>query len=177
MIWHVQNENFILDSTRIFMKAFHLLLFDGSLIFPECILIFGLILLLMIDSTSDQKDILWFYFISSTSLVMSITALLVRWREEPMISFSGNFQTNNFNEIFQFLILLCSTLCIPLSVEYIECTEMSITEFLLFILTATLGGMFLCGANDFITIFVTPECFSLCSYLLSIWIYQERCTV
>nr|AKZ21992.1 NADH dehydrogenase subunit 2 [Verbena hastata] len=167
MIWHVQNENFILDSTRIFMKAFHLLLFDGSLIFPECILIFGLILLLIIDSTSQQKDIPWFYFISSTSLVMSITALLFRWREEPMISFSGNFQTNNFNEIFQFLILLCSTLCIPLSVEYIECTEMAITEFLLFVLTATLGGMFLCGANDLITIFVAPECFSLCSYLLS----------
>nr|UQV85771.1 NADH-plastoquinone oxidoreductase subunit 2 [Prunus mume]UQV85788.1 NADH-plastoquinone oxidoreductase subunit 2 [Prunus mume]UQV90276.1 NADH-plastoquinone oxidoreductase subunit 2 [Prunus mume]UQV90293.1 NADH-plastoquinone oxidoreductase subunit 2 [Prunus mume] len=167
MIWHVQNENFILDSTRIFMKAFHLLLFDGSFILPECILIFGLILLLMIDSTSDQKDIPWLYFISSTSLVMSITVLLFRWREEPTISFSGNFQTNNFNEIFQFLILLCSTLCIPLSVEYIECTEMAITEFLLFVLTATLGGMFLCGANDLITIFVAPECFSLCSYLLS----------
>ncbi|KAI4991361.1 hypothetical protein ZWY2020_039732 [Hordeum vulgare] len=30
-----------------------------------------------------------------------------------------------------------------------------------------LGGMFLCGANDLITIFVAPECFSLCSYLLS----------
>nr|AJE71881.1 NADH dehydrogenase subunit 2 [Strophostyles leiosperma] len=149
------------------MKAFHLLLFDGSFIFPECILIFGLILLLMIDSTSDQKDRSWFYFISSTSLVMSITALLFRWREEPMIAFSGNFQTNNFNEIFQFLILLCSTLCIPLSVEYIECTEMAITEFLLFILTTTLGGMFLCGANDLITIFVALECFSLCSYLLS----------
>nr|YP_009546780.1 NADH-plastoquinone oxidoreductase subunit 2 [Anigozanthos flavidus]AYP35520.1 NADH-plastoquinone oxidoreductase subunit 2 [Anigozanthos flavidus] len=167
MIWHVQNENFILDSTRIFMKAFHLLLFHGSFIFPECILIFGLILLLMIDSTSDQKDRPWFYFISSTSLIISITALLFRWREEPLISFSGNFQTNNFNEIFQFLILLCSTLCIPLSVEYIECTEMAITEFLLFVLTATLGGMFLCGANDLITIFVAPECFSLCSYLLS----------
>lgn len=149
------------------MKAFHLLLFHGSFIFPECILIFGLILLLMIDSTSDQKDRPWFYFISSTSLVMSITALFFRWREEPIISFSGNFQTNNFNEIFQFLILLCSTLCIPLSVEYIECTEMAITEFLLFVLTATLGGMFLCGANDLITIFVAPECFSLCSYLLS----------
>nr|YP_010379865.1 NADH-plastoquinone oxidoreductase subunit 2 [Astragalus pectinatus]UCS41006.1 NADH-plastoquinone oxidoreductase subunit 2 [Astragalus pectinatus] len=167
MIWHVQNENLILDSTRIFMKAFHLLFFDGSFIFPEFILIFGLILLLMIDLTSDQKDISWFYFISSTSLVMSITALLFRWREEPMISFSGNFQTNNFNEIFQFLILLSSTLCIPLSVEYIECTEMAITEFLLFILTATLGGLFLCSANDLITIFVALECFSLCSYLLS----------
>ncbi|KAI5020685.1 hypothetical protein ZWY2020_045573, partial [Hordeum vulgare] len=31
--------------------------------------------LLMIDSTSDQKDRPWFYFISSTSLVISITAL------------------------------------------------------------------------------------------------------
>nr|YP_010832660.1 NADH dehydrogenase subunit 2 [Astragalus jiuquanensis]WFG52402.1 NADH dehydrogenase subunit 2 [Astragalus jiuquanensis] len=149
------------------MKAFHLLLFDGSFIFPELILIFGLILLLMIDLTSDQKDISWFYFISSTSLVMSITALFFRWREEPTISFSGNFQMNNFNEIFQFLILLSSTLCIPLSVEYIECTEMAISEFLLFILTATLGGMFLCSANDLITIFVALECFSLCSYLLS----------
>uniref|UniRef100_A0A1Y3BTP1 Putative NADH:quinone oxidoreductase/Mrp antiporter, membrane subunit n=1 Tax=Helianthus annuus TaxID=4232 RepID=A0A1Y3BTP1_HELAN len=56
---------------------------------------------------------------------------------------------------------------IPLSVEYIECQKMAITEFLLFILTATIGGMFLCGANDLITIFVAPECFSLCSYLLS----------
>nr|YP_010884107.1 NADH dehydrogenase subunit 2 [Helleborus argutifolius]YP_010884122.1 NADH dehydrogenase subunit 2 [Helleborus argutifolius]WIW41782.1 NADH dehydrogenase subunit 2 [Helleborus argutifolius]WIW41797.1 NADH dehydrogenase subunit 2 [Helleborus argutifolius] len=167
MIWHVQNENFILDSTRIFMKAFHLLLFHGSFIFPECILIFGLILLLMIDLTSDQKDIPWLYFISSTSLVMSIAAILFRWREKPMISFSKNIQTNNFNKIFQFLILLCSTLCIPLSVEYIECIEMAITEFLLFVLTATLGGMFLCGANDLITIFVALECFSLCSYLLS----------
>jgi hypothetical protein len=29
------------------------------------------------------------------------------------------------------------------------------------------SGMFLCGANNLITIFVAPECFSLCSYLLS----------
>ncbi|KAJ8425432.1 hypothetical protein Cgig2_032232 [Carnegiea gigantea] len=162
-----KNKNFILDSTRIFMKAFHLLLFNGSFIFPECILIFGLILLLKIDSTSDQKDIPWLYFISSTSLVMSITALLFRWRKEPMISFLGNFQMNNFNEIFPFLILLCSTLCIPLSVEYIECTEMALAEFLLFVLTTTLGGMFLYDTNDLITIFVSLECFNLCSYLLS----------
>ncbi|KAF4359813.1 hypothetical protein F8388_021320 [Cannabis sativa] len=65
------NENFILDSTRIFMKAFHFLLFNGSFILPECILIFGLILLLMINSTSDKKDIPWLYFISSTSLEIS----------------------------------------------------------------------------------------------------------
>ncbi|BAS89664.1 Os04g0473025, partial [Oryza sativa Japonica Group] len=107
------------------------------------------------------------YWVFLAFLSSKIAILLIPKARLPIISFSGNFQTNNFNEIFQFLILLCSTLCIPLSVEYIECTEMAITEFLLFVLTATLGGMFLCGANDLITIFVAPECFSLCSYLLS----------
>ena len=43
---------------------------------------------------------------------------------------------------------------------------MAITEFLLFVLTTTLGGMFLCRASHLITIFVALECFSLCSYLL-----------
>ncbi|KAL5073819.1 hypothetical protein RYX36_012803 [Vicia faba] len=44
---------------------------------------------------------------------------------------------------------------------------MATTEFLLFILIATLGGMVLCSVNDLITIFVALECFILCSYLLS----------
>nr|ABR13956.1 NDH-B1 [Thuja plicata] len=149
------------------MKEYHLLLFYGSSIFPECILIFGLFLLLVIDVIFDKKKTTWFYFISLTSLVLSIAFLLFQWREEPTIIFFGNLQTNNFNKVFRFLILLCSTLCIPLSVEYIQCTEMAVTEFLLFILTATLGGMFLCGANDLTTIFVSLECLSLCSYLLS----------
>lgn len=99
--------NYILDSMRIFMKAFHnLLLFNRSFIFSEYILIFGIILLLMIDSTFDKKDISWLYFISSVSLVTNLTGLLFCCREECMINLSRNFQMNNFNEIFQFLILL-----------------------------------------------------------------------
>ncbi|MBA0875991.1 hypothetical protein Goshw_010824 [Gossypium schwendimanii] len=44
---------------------------------------------------------------------------------------------------------------------------MAIAEFLLFVLTATLGGMFLYDVNDLITIFIALECFSLCFFLLS----------
>ncbi|KAH9695852.1 hypothetical protein KPL71_022943 [Citrus sinensis] len=81
--------NYILDSMRIFMKAFHdLFLFNRSFIFSEYILIFGLIPFLMIDSTFDKK------------YISCLTALLFCWREEYMISLSRNFQMNNFNEIF-----------------------------------------------------------------------------
>ncbi|KAJ6900214.1 hypothetical protein NC652_026363 [Populus alba x Populus x berolinensis] len=49
------NKNFILDSTKKFMKAFHLLLFDKNFIYPEFILIFNLIFFLIIDSIFNQK--------------------------------------------------------------------------------------------------------------------------
>jgi NADH:ubiquinone oxidoreductase subunit 2 (subunit N) len=44
---------------------------------------------------------------------------------------------------------------------------MPIIEFIIFVLIVTIERMFLCGANDLITIFVASECLSLCSYLLS----------
>lgn len=42
---------------------------------------------------------------------------------------------------------------------------MVIIEFLLFVLIATLRGMFLSGANDLITVLLALECFSLYFYL------------
>uniref|UniRef100_A0A3Q7EBP6 Uncharacterized protein n=1 Tax=Solanum lycopersicum TaxID=4081 RepID=A0A3Q7EBP6_SOLLC len=164
MIWRVQNENFILDCTRIFMKAFHLILFYGSLIFPECILIFGRIVFVMIDSTSGQKHIPWLYFISSTSLHKGPSVVMERRTYDKLFA---KFPNEQFQQNLSISYFLCSTLCIPLSVEYIKCTEMAIIEFLLFVLIDTLGGMFLCGANNLITIFVAPQCFILCSNLLS----------
>nr|YP_009732838.1 NADH-plastoquinone oxidoreductase subunit 2 [Diphyscium foliosum]QHU77184.1 NADH-plastoquinone oxidoreductase subunit 2 [Diphyscium foliosum] len=141
--------------------------FYGSTILPECTLIFCLIIILILDVIFDIKKKSLLSFISLVSLSLSIVILIFQFQEEPTISFSGNFQGDNFNKIFRIFIALCSILCIPLSIEFIECTKLSITEFLLFILTATIGGMFLCGANDLITIFVALECLSLCSYLLS----------
>lgn len=170
-IWHIiyKINNLCLElHLKIFMNLeFDLYLLYGSSILPECILILSLVILLIIDLIYEEKDAPRLYLIPFLGLITSTTILFFQWKEEPIISFSGSFQTNTFNKIFQFFILLCSVLCIPLSVEYIQCTKMAITEFLLFILTATLGGMFLCGANDSVTIFVSLECLSLCSYLLS----------
>jgi len=44
---------------------------------------------------------------------------------------------------------------------------MAVAEFLTFLLAATIGGMFLCSANDLVTIYVALECLSLSSYLLA----------
>nr|YP_010917687.1 NADH-plastoquinone oxidoreductase subunit 2 [Encalypta ciliata]UVG41273.1 NADH-plastoquinone oxidoreductase subunit 2 [Encalypta ciliata] len=141
--------------------------FYKSTILPECSIIFCLIIILILDLIFKIKNTNLFFFISLLSLSLSIIILIFQLQEKPTISFLGNFQADNFNKIFRVFIVLCSILCIPLSIDFLKCTKLAITEFLIFILTATIGGMFLCGANDLITIFVSLECLSLCSYLLS----------
>lgn len=149
------------------MKSeFGTLFLYGNTILPECVLIFGLFIILIIDSSSDRKNTTLLYSISLTSLLIAIAVSPLQWKTEPIISFSGSFRTDSFNRIFQILIALCSVLCVPLSIEYIEHTGMAIPEFLIFISTGTVGGMFVCGANDLVTISVSLECLSLCSYLL-----------
>nr|BDW36487.1 NADH dehydrogenase subunit B [Hyophila propagulifera] len=145
---------------------FDLSFFYGSTILPECILLFFLLIILLLDLIFEIKNKNFFFFISLSSLFISIIILLFQLEEKTIISFLGSFETDSFNKIFRIFIALSSILCISLSIDFIECTKLSITEFLIFILTATIGGMFLCGANDLITIFVSLECLSLCSYLL-----------
>nr|YP_009732754.1 NADH-plastoquinone oxidoreductase subunit 2 [Buxbaumia aphylla]QHU77096.1 NADH-plastoquinone oxidoreductase subunit 2 [Buxbaumia aphylla] len=141
--------------------------FYESTILPECVLIFCLIIILIIDLILEKKNEISLSFISLLGLLLSISILIFQLQEKPIVSSFGNFQTDSFNKIFRIFIDLCAILCIPLSVECIKCTKLAMTEFIIFVLTATLGGMFLCGANDLIIIFVALECSSLCSYLLS----------
>nr|AHZ58019.1 NADH dehydrogenase subunit 2 [Tmesipteris elongata]AHZ58040.1 NADH dehydrogenase subunit 2 [Tmesipteris elongata] len=151
------------------MKEIESFLVYSSSILPECLLIFSSIVIISIDllSLPNEGDTFWSYSISLAALAISIIILLLQWKEEPVLTFSETFRISSFNDIFRFFLLICSLLCIPLSVDYIRCTKMPVTEFLLFVLTATLGGMFLCGANDLISIFVASECLALSSYLLS----------
>lgn len=70
---------------------------------------------------------------SSTGLITSITVF-------------GKFPNEHSTKSFNFLFYHVQY--IPLSIEYTEYAEMAIMEFLLFVLTATLVGMFLCSVNE-----------------------------
>lgn len=138
----------------------------GNTILPECIPIFGLLIIFFIDLVSNKKSTTILYLTPLMSLLLSLTILISQWKTEAIISFSGSVQTDSFNRIFQIFISLSSIICIPMALEYTKCTGMAIPEFLIFISGATAGGILLCSANDLITIFVSLECSSLCSYLL-----------
>jgi hypothetical protein len=53
-----------------------------------------------IDLISQEKKHFFVIFHFLKGLLISIGLLLFQWNEKPIISFLGNFQTNNFNIIF-----------------------------------------------------------------------------
>ncbi len=109
MVYHTQNRyyNFYLYIGEISMKLeLDLSFLYGSLILPECIFIVCLIIILMLDLISKERDTSSLYFIFLMGLLISIGLLLFQWNKKPIISFSSNFQTNSFNRIFRLLIAL-----------------------------------------------------------------------
>ena len=136
-------------------------------ILPECVLIFSLLAILMVDVTVKKTS--WLSNIAVTGLFSATSILLVQVIQDHTVStsFLGSFQVDGFSLAFRSLICFASMLCIPLSTEYIRRSGMALSEFLIFLLTATVGAMFVCAANDLVTIFVSLECLSLSSYLLA----------
>lgn len=142
-------------------------LYNLITILPECVLILSLLAVLIVDVTIKKPT--WLSNIALIGLLSATTILLIQINQEQTLStsFLGSFQVDGFSIAFRCLICFASTLCIPLSTEYIRRSGMAVSEFLIFLMTATVGAMFLCAANDLVTIFVSLECLSLSSYLLA----------
>jgi NAD(P)H-quinone oxidoreductase subunit 2 len=136
-------------------------------ILPECTLIICLLTILMIDVIIKKSA--WLSNIALIGLLTSTFILLFQLKknEFAFTAFMGSLQIDGFTLAFRCLLTLSSALCIPLSTEYIRRSGMTTAEFLIFLITATIGGMFLCGANDLVTLYVSLECLSLSSYLLA----------
>jgi len=135
-----------------------------SSILPEIILIISLLLIIILDLTFKNPFLL--SSVALISLILSSVILCFQWNLST-VTFLGSIEINCFSIIFRLILTLCSILCVLISIEYIQCSGMTIAEFLIFLLSATIGGMFLSSANDLITIFIALECLSFSSYLLA----------
>lgn len=134
---------------------------------PERILIFSLITVIVIDLSNKGKDTILLYQISLISMLIGMIASLCQWGIQSFSITSENYRISNFSSIFRFFLLTCSLLSVLLSIDYIRCSKTALAEFLFFVLTAGLGGMVLCWANDLATLYVALELSSLSSCFLS----------
>jgi NAD(P)H-quinone oxidoreductase subunit 2 len=109
----------------------------------------------------------WLPYLAIFGLFNTLVALFFQWSNPQAIAFLGSFNGDNLSIVFRGIVALSALVTIPMSIRYIQQSGTSLAEFIAIMLTATLGGMFLCGANELTMVFISLEMLSISSYLMT----------
>ena len=140
---------------------------NAGTILPEGIVIITLISILVGDLIGGRNARIWLPYGAIIGLFASLISLCINWNNPSTISFLGSFNGDHLSIIFRAIIALSTIITISMSIRYVEQTGTPLAEFIVIILTATLGGMFLSGANELVMIFISMEMLSISSYLMT----------
>ena len=140
---------------------------NAGTILPEGIVILTLMVVLVGDLIVGRSSARWVAYAAIAGLLTAVVALYFQWDNTNPIAFLGSFNGDDLSVIFRGIIALSTTVTILMSITYVNQSGTALAEFIFILLTATLGGMFLSGANELVTIFISLETLSISSYLLT----------
>ncbi|HEY9623531.1 MAG TPA: NAD(P)H-quinone oxidoreductase subunit N [Crinalium sp.] len=140
---------------------------NAGTILPEGIVIVTLLVVLVGDLIVGRSSSRWTPYVAIAGLFAAIGALYFQWDIADPISFLGGFNSDALSVVFRGIVALSAAITILMSIRYVEQSGTSLAEFIVILLTATLGGMFLSGADELVTIYVSLETLSISSYLLT----------
>ena len=140
---------------------------NTGMILPEAIIILTFVVILIGDLIVGRSSSRWVPYAASGGCLAAIGALALQWDTGNTIAFFGEFNSAPLSIVFRGIIVLSAAVTVPMSIRYVEQSGTALAEFLGILLTATLGGMFLSGADELVTIFVALEPLSISSYLLT----------
>jgi NAD(P)H-quinone oxidoreductase subunit 2 len=140
---------------------------NAGTILPEGIITVTLLLVLVGDLIVGRSSARWLPYVAIAGLLAATLALVFGWNAADPISFLGSFNSDNLSVVFRGIIALSTAVTLLMSVRYVEQTGTALAEFIAIMLTATLGAMFLCSANELVMIFISLEMLSISSYLMT----------
>lgn len=140
---------------------------NAGTIIPETIALITLLVVLTGDLIVGRSSTRWTPYVAIGGLLLAVVALSWQWNSENPIAFMGGFNSDPLSIVFRGIIALSAAGTILMSVRYVEQTGTAVGEFIAILLSATVGAMFLCGADELVTIFVSLETLSISSYLLT----------
>jgi len=140
---------------------------NAGTIWPESIVLITLLVVLLTDLILGRTASRWLPYLAIAGLFASVVALYYQWNISNPISFLGGFNGDALSVVVRGVVALSAAVTILMSIRYIEQSGTSLAEFIEILLTATIGGMFLSGADELVMIFISLETLSISSYLLT----------
>ena len=130
---------------------------NAGTILPEGIVVITLLVVLVGDLILGRSSTKWTPYAAIVGLLGAIVALYTQWDSSNTIGFLGAFNADALSIAFRGIIAISAITTILMSVAYIEQTGTPLGEFICILLTATLGAMFLSGADELVMIFISLE--------------------
>ncbi|MGB3201528.1 MAG: NAD(P)H-quinone oxidoreductase subunit N [Nodosilinea sp.] len=140
---------------------------NAGTIWPEAVLLATILVILVGDLIQGRSSSAWTPYAAIIGGLGATAALVVQWSMVNPVGFLGAFNADDLSIVFRGIIVLSAVVTVPMAIRYVEQSGTSLAEFLVILLTATLGGMFLSGASELVMIFVSLETLSISSYLLT----------
>jgi NAD(P)H-quinone oxidoreductase subunit 2 len=140
---------------------------NAAAIAPESAVLIALVACLLVDLAGEQTASRWVPPLCYLGLGTSLVLLALQWNGSLEPSFLGAFLADNLAIAFRAVVAGSTLISLLLSWRYVEQSGTPLGEYAAILLAATLGGMFLCGATDLVSIFISLETLSVASYLLS----------
>jgi len=139
------------------------------LISPEITLFCGALIILMSDVFFGKKFPNIFYASHLLSMIFCAAALFLVIQNfvKTDLLFNQMFISNPFTSFSKGIALLLLTIVILFSFNFVSSIKKISAEFLALLMIATVGGMVLISANDFLTFYLGLELQALSLYLLA----------
>ena len=147
--------------------------FNFLSVFPEIfLLLVGMTYLLygVVWSTSKEKNYpMLLHNISWLTLVALVYTvfLLVNNPIDHAVFFYNTLLVDDFTQCMKLLVLVCTFLCIFMSLEYMRQESLNAFESLLLVLLSAISMLFLISSADFISMYLAIELQSLCFYVIA----------
>ncbi|MFM7236051.1 MAG: proton-conducting transporter membrane subunit, partial [Cyanobium sp.] len=140
---------------------------NAAAIAPESAVLIALVGCLLVDLAGEKTASRWVPPICYAGLGAALVLLALQWNGPLEPSFLGAFLADNLAIAFRAVVAASTLISLLMSWRYLERSGTPLGEYAAILLAATLGGMFLCGATDLVSIFISLETLSVASYLLS----------
>ena len=134
---------------------------------PELVVLGALLACLLVDLAGEKAASRWVPPFCYGGLGTALLLLALQWNGPLEPSFLGAFLADNLAIAFRAVVATSTLITLLLSWRYVERSGTPLGEYAAILLAATLGAMFLCGATDLVSIFISLETLSVASYLLS----------
>lgn len=136
---------------------------DIGAIVPELELaVFGMFLLIF-DLLVKEKRKLGYFALAG---IAASALFLFRLRSVEFSAYGGSLSLDPFSIFFKLIFLVAAALSIAISLKYLDIERENHGEYYALILFATMGMMFMAGAVDLVTLYISLETMAIATYVL-----------